>query len=182
MVNVSEVYLDWLMNQIRDEDSWKLKTHQKLIRQLHNTTFLVCDPNDQAREDDGYDLRWRYKWDAGLMDNGNYVFVNNIPDEKCSILEMMIALAMRADENFTRGSNLTAPFIFWSMVKSLGLLGETDNIYDEINVMYRLDTFNNRMYEPNGHGGLFILRTSDENMRNIDIWNQLCRWINENYA
>ena len=182
-IDVSNIYLDWLTKQIRDENGWKVKTHQKLIRQLHRTPFFVCDPNDQPRENDGYDLRWRYKWDTDLHDGVEYTFVHDIPAESCSILEMMIALAMRADENFTRSSESTVPFIFWSMVKNMGLLDKTDNVYDEDSVTYCLDIFNNRMYAPNGYGSLFVFRADcPEDMRNVDIWNQLCRWINENYG
>lgn len=170
-------YLYWIKTLIRDPDGWRLTMHTKLIEQLHQTQFLVMDPNDQAREDDGYDMRWRYAWEADISDDS--VSVPYIQENHCSILEMMTALALRADENFTYSNNSAVSELFWDMVKNMRLLGETDNMYDRDNVTYRLDIFNNRMYEPNGYGGLFFFpEVTDEDMRNVSIWNQLCRWYN----
>lgn len=182
--NVSNLYLDWLFNVIRDGNGWKVKTHRNLIQRLHTIPFVVKDPKDQPRENDGIDLRWRFAWEHGHMGD-ELIYIDNFDEEKCSVLEMMVALAFRTDESFTRNSSdeTTVSFIFWNMIKCMGLLGETDNVYDDEYVILTVNRFNNREYEKNGHGGLFLLRYDDEDdMRCIDIWTQLCIWVNENFT
>ena len=178
--DVSDLYFNWLKSIIRDRDGFKLLTHEKLIRQLHSTPFYVLLPNDQPREDDGVDLRWRFAWECGHSGD-ELMCVKNIPEEKCSVLEMMVALSLRTDENFTKQNNYetTMSWVFWTMVSNMGLLPYTDNVYDEINVSMIIDTFNNRMYHPNGMGGLFYFPTNcTDDMRQIEIWHQLCWWVN----
>lgn len=181
--DVSNLYLKFLFDVIRDQNGWRVMTHKKLIEHLHHTLFIVANPNDQPRENDGIDLRWRFAWECGHMGD-DLIYIPWFNEEHCTILEMMVALALRADENFTRKSNYetTVSWIFWSMVQNMGLLGETDNMYDYENVDFCLDRFNNRMYEPNGHGGLFMFPNTTEDIRNVEIWYQLCRWINEHSA
>lgn len=183
--DVSNLYFDWLKQMIKDSRNYMVPVHQRLIKQLHRTKFLVQDPHDQPRENDGIDLRWRFAWECGHVGD-ELIYVPWLHEDcECSILEMMVALAFRADENFTKKSNdeSTVANLFWKMVKNMGLLGEADNVYDEENVTYKLDIFNNRMYEPNGHGGLFMFRGNcGEDMRNVEIWHQLCLWVNENYS
>lgn len=171
-------YLNWITGAIDDDRRWRVRTHQKLIHRMHRTPFAVKDQNDQPRENDGYDLRWRFIWENDYpIDYA--ITVPDVPEGQCSVLEMMTALALRADENFTKSSSSSVPTFFWDMVKSMGLLGETDNMYDDENVKHHLYIFNSRTYEPNGHGGLFMFRNTEEDMRNISIWDQLCRWVNK---
>ena len=173
-MNTEDGYLSWIESLIDDDRKWMVAVHKKLIKKLHTVAFVVKDPNDWPRENDGYDLRWRFAWEKYYPMSCD-VTVPEVLGERCSILEMMTALALRADENF----KTSVPDLFWSMVKSMGLLGETDNMYDEENVNERLDIFNNRMYKPNGHGGLFVFENPEKDMRNVNIWDQLCMWIND---
>lgn len=182
--NVSNLYLNWLFNTVKDKEGWKLTTHKKLLCRLHRTPFLVQDPNDQPRENDGIDLRWRFAWECGHVGD-ELIYIDNFNDERCSILEMMVSLALRADENFYKTNNdeTTVAFLFWNMIKNMGLLNETDNVYDDEMVVYKLDKFNNRMYDINGDGGLFMFpHNHTEDFRNVDIWTQLCWWVNENFT
>ena len=179
MTDVSDLYFDWLMHVIRDHDGFKVNTHHKLIEHLHNTPFIVALPNDQPRESDGIDLRWRFAWESGHMGD-ELLYTRYIPDEMCSVLEMMVALAFRADENFTRVTNddTTVSWIFWMMVRNLGLLPFTDGYFDQSEVDRILYNFNTRNYKPDGDGGLFKFKDPNEDMRQIEIWYQLCWWYN----
>ena len=184
--DISKIYLDWLRNTVYDKNGTKAKTHHKLLNQMHNTVFEVSNQKDYSRLEDGIELRFRFVWErfTNYSDyfTNNYIFVKNIPETSCSILEMMIALSFRADETFAKINNedLTVPFIFWNMVKNLCLIGETDDLYDADNVAYVLERFNKRMYDSNGRGGLFAFPVgSSEDMRNVEIWYQLCWYINQ---
>ena len=67
---------------------------------------------------------------------------------------------------------------FWGMVTNLGLVSMTCERYDRSYIGYVLDRFLNREYEPDGRGGLFTVRHHTRDMRNIEIWYQLCDYVN----
>lgn len=66
---------------------------------------------------------------------------------------------------------------FWGMIVSLGLGSMTDDLYDDDYVTYVLDRFMDRKYEPNGKGGLFTIRDCDRDLRTVEIWYQLCWYL-----
>ena len=59
-------------------------------------------------------------------------------------------------------------------MKSLGLYGMTDDKYDEEYVDNVISTFLYRGYDPNGKGGLFTVNDTYKDMRDIEIWYQMC--------
>ena len=180
--DVRHLYFDWLIHAIWDENGWKVKTHRKLLKKMNNFLFMIKIPNDVYRVNDGIDIRWRFAWESGHL--GDNLICSSFGDDECSVLEMMIALAFRANESMAnQNGEPTVQHIFWDMVKNLGLLGETDNMYDEENVSYMLKRFNERLYQQNGKGGLFYFPYNDtDDMRKIEIWDQLCWYVNEYYS
>jgi hypothetical protein len=67
---------------------------------------------------------------------------------------------------------------FWGMMKSLGLNGMTDNRFDERYVRDVVQIFLDREYEPNGRGGLFTINNCDYDLREVEIWYQMCWYLN----
>ena len=99
----------------------------------------------------------------------------------CTVLEMMVALAVRCEEDMMDDPDYgdrTSQW-FWNMVVSLGLGGMTDRVYDYERVEMVIQRFLNRDYEPNGKGGLFTLRHAPFDARKVDIWHQLCWYLDE---
>lgn len=66
---------------------------------------------------------------------------------------------------------------FWGMVRSLGLAGMTNREYDEKCVDEILNTFMDREYSQDGHGGLFTIKNCEYDLRTAEIWYQLCWYI-----
>ena len=66
---------------------------------------------------------------------------------------------------------------FWNMMSSLGLSSMSDDIYDRDYVEYAISRFLNREYEPNGKGGLFTIRDCEVDLRNVEIWTQMCWYL-----
>ena len=62
------------------------------------------------------------------------------------------------------------------MIESLGLLRMDDENYDKIVVKATMFNFLNRMYEPDGRGGLFYVPGRTD-MRDIEIWYQMNVWL-----
>ena len=54
----------------------------------------------------------------------------------------------------------------------------TDAKFDEDEVDEILDIFLRHDYEPNGRGGLFIIDDEEEDLRDEEIWAQMCWYVN----
>ena len=124
--------------------------------------------------DDGVDLRIRYE-----MITDEHVSRN----KPCSILEMMIALAIRCEETIMDNPSYgdrTAQW-FWGMIRTLGLYSMTDDRFDTEYVDKVVERFLSREYAPNGEGGLFKIPNCKYDLRRIEIWYQLC-WYLERFV
>jgi hypothetical protein len=91
---------------------------------------------------------------------------------------MMVALAIRAEETMDDPNvgDRTSQW-FWHMITSLGLGPMTDNQFDRIQVIDILERFMDRHYAANGKGGLFYIRNHDRDLREVEIWYQLCWYL-----
>ena len=95
-------------------------------------------------------------------------------DKPCSVLEMILALAYRCEEIMDDANvgNRTGQW-FWKMITNLGLGAMTDQLYDPEYVEKTVRNFLNRKYEPDGHGGLFVIRNCEYDLRKEEIWTQM---------
>ena len=175
---IENEYFKWLYNYV-----CKYKVHgdisyKKLFAMLHDTEFIFSIPNDVNRAIDGEDLRYRFSLE---FEEREGVPIPYKIDGPCSVLEMMIALAIRCEETIMddpRYGDRTAQW-FWMMMSNLGLGLMTDDIYDRDLVKRKLDIFLNREYEPDGKGGLFYIRDCTDDLREVEIWAQLCWYLDK---
>lgn len=170
MTNNRHLYEEWLYEIARGDLFSRSITHDRLLTYLSHREFTIIIPNDINRAKDGVDLRWRYELITG----------ENVDDgEPCSVLEMMIALAIRCEETITDdpayGDRTTQ--WFWSMIKNLGLYSMTDDNFDYEYVEQVIDRFLDRDYAPNGEGGLFKINDCEYDLRDVEIWHQLCWYL-----
>lgn len=102
----------------------------------------------------------------------------------CSMLEMLIALAIRAD--FETDTGAIAGGVegwFWKFMDNVRLSQYIDALINakSLGVIDRtLETINNRTYKPNGRGGLFPLRKPQKDQREVELWYQLSAYLLEN--
>lgn len=171
--DVVNEYFEWLVG-ITCADR-EIVSYRKLLTYLHQTEFIFSMPMDSNRAADGVDLRYRFAHGYLGDDDAEYCITG-----PCSVLEMMLALAIRCEENImddpTMGDR-TAQW-FWVMIGSLGLGGMYDTNFDICEVEHIVNRFLDRDYEPNGSGGLFTVKNFDYDMRTIEIWHQLCEYLN----
>lgn len=171
---IVDEYFDWLCELVCEKRDSEVISFDKLLWHLHHVDFRWSHPMDQNREMDGIDLRWRFARELGYLD------IPDCLDGPCSILEMMVALALRCEEVLMDDpayGNRTGQW-FWTMIVSLGLGSETDAKYEKRYVNDVIETFLNREYEPNGKGGLFWIRNCGYDLRDYEIWFQLNCYIN----
>lgn len=149
-------------------------TYRELFRFLHDTEFIHFVPHDENRADDGIALRYRYCFLNDCEDLEQYL------DGPCSVLEMMVALAIRCEERIMSDpdkGDRTAQW-FWSMIVSLGLGSMTDYNFDERFVNDVITRFLNREYAPDGKGSLFTIKRWNRDARTVEIWHQLLAYLN----
>lgn len=170
-------YFEWL-SDLAVGDRYSQVTYQKLLVHLYNTSFHYSIEKDRNRVEDGLDLRWRF-----VDENSNTISERDRMEKylsgPCSVLEMMIALAIRCEETIMDDpsfGNRTGQW-FWSMIVSLGLGSMTDDRYDEIYVSDVLNRFMDHQYEPDGRGGLFTIKNCTQDLRTVEIWYQLCWYL-----
>lgn len=169
--NLYNRYFDWLCDLVCRQQFSKQLSFRKLLTRLHETEFTYLIQRDKNRARDGIDLRLRFSREYGV--NPREL------DGPCSILEMMIALAIRCEEDYMDDPAIgdrTGQW-FWEMIVSLGLGSMLDYSYDEKYVDDVLERFLNREYEPNGKGGLFTVRNCDYDLRDAEIWVQMCAYL-----
>jgi hypothetical protein len=144
---------------------------------LHNTEFRYTISKDRNRAKDGIDLRYRF----ALTEDQKYSYrsIMDYLDGPCSVLEMMIALSIRCEETIMDDPNVgdrTGQW-FWGMITNLGLGAMVDTRFDSRRVDEIIETFLDREYEPDGKGGLFTIRRCDKDLRSVEIWYQLCWYL-----
>lgn len=168
---ISSQYFKWLSGLVYRE------RYSRLLSLLHRIDFRYSISKDQNRANDGESLRYRFAIMEGYEDSVDMVL--DILDFPCSVLEMMVALALRCEEDIMDDASIgdrTAQW-FWEMIVSLGLGSMNDTMIDNDRVIDIIERFLNRDYEPNGKGGLFTIRRCSEDLRTVEIWRQLCWYL-----
>lgn len=174
---VKSRYFEWLYNYVCKGRINNAISYRKLFELLHDTEFTFYIPNDVNRARDGVDLRYRF---ATIMDDEQ---VMDVLDGPCSVLEMILALAIRCEETImddTRYGDRTSQW-FWGMLSNLGIGFMTDERFDKDIANEKIYDFLEKRYDPDGKGGLFYIRGCKEDLREVEIWTQLC-WYLENFS
>ena len=175
--DIREEYFKWLYDTVCKNKHSDGISYVKLLRQLHDTEFTYLIERDSDRAENGIELRYRFAITEGY-ENVSRQVLNDL-DDPCSVLEMMVALALSCEENImdnTDYGDRTGQW-FWSMIVSLGLGSVIDSRYDRRYVDTVMNRFLNREYEPDGKGGLFTIKNCECDLRSIEIWVQLCWYL-----
>lgn len=175
--DVLNQYFEWLFDTVCGTRFASDISFRKLITHLHNTEFRYLIKGDENRAREGANLRHRFA----------LLKLPNIPEHEildiltgpCSVLEMMVALAIYCEEHVMDNpqyGDRTGQW-FWNMVVTLGLGDQMDNRYDKRLVTETLERFMNRKYSPNGQGGLFMIRNCKRDLRKVGIFHQMCWYL-----
>lgn len=175
---VNDSYFQWMYQLVCDVCPNK-PSYKKLLYFLHSTEFIYRLALDGNRFDDGVELRYRFGYENDL----EQVKVSKYLDDKpCSVLEMMIALAIRLEEHIMSDPEVgnRTKMWFWDMIENLGLENMSDDYFEEERVECIIQKFLERDYSPNGKGGLFRIergKYSRYDLRDVEIWYQACWYL-----
>lgn len=171
-------YFEWLCELVDNKKYAKGYSYKKLFAYLHNVNFNYLIAMDGNRDEDGIDLRYRFGSENGI----HQAEIASILDVRpCSVLEMMCALAIRCEETIMNDPDhdYGTDKWFWVMLENLGLESMNDICFDKREAMIIIDRFLNRDYEYDGKGGLFQLRHPPKDLRTVEIWYQMCWYLDE---
>lgn len=173
---MNEAYYHWLVSLIGDE--YITVNYQKLLWKLYSVAYIWELDYDQCRAADGLYLRRDF-----IRETGCQLFDIDGSRWPCSVLEMMVALARKAEEDIMYDPDMgdRTRTWFWTMLSNLGL-----DIYDDYNwyedeVDRILDVFLHRRYASNGSGGPFPVHLQNIDLRSTDLWMQMNKYLEESY-
>ena len=164
--NLNLEYFKWMYNIVCADRYTSSNSYEKLLMYLHDVEFTYTIKRDADRFYDGINLRRRF---------GQQI------DGPCSVLEMMVALAIRCEETIMtdpKFGDRTSQW-FWQMIVNLGLGGETDSRFDKEYVRDVVDQFLHRNYQRDGRGGLFTVKEYQYDLRDVDIWTQMMWYLDD---
>lgn len=166
-------YFDWLVDQIGGQRRFRL-----LLSYLYDKNFIwtYAIPTDANRAKDGQYLRSTY-----VNETHDYM---SFADAKrpCSVLEMLVALALRIERDITGEPGNDHPERwFWEMLRNLGVYHMTDSRFNEAEADKAVDRWMERRINADGGGGLFPLAKPSKDQRLTPIWDQMNEYLNEQY-
>lgn len=191
-------YIAWLYSFV-GKDTDQYGRYWRLIKRLYIHPFYVKEMprtnvyKDVNRVRDGIALRFRFADEYGVnvesCSKQDPRFESFFDDnEACSMLEMLVALALRirSDIMWDDDGVDRTPLWFWTMIANTGLDLERckDEYFDEnciVEVAEMCSKIVNRLYEKTGKGSFFPTSFLGKDMRKIEIWYQMQFWIGENY-
>ncbi|HSQ89899.1 hypothetical protein [Romboutsia sp.] len=170
---IVEEYFKWLCDYVKHG---KYRNRNKLLEKLHNINYTYFVDFDRNRLNDGLNMRRYFSEDTGYDD---ILYWNS----KCSVLEMLVGLAVQM-QNMTEDNSdrFKACNWFWEMVNNLELSSMTNNKYDETYVEHVIDIFMNRKYKRNGMKyNVFIINNTYDDLTKVELWYQMCWYIDDVY-
>jgi hypothetical protein len=166
-------YFEWLVHLVCDNPCSGRKSWIKLLRCLFKHAFGYVIEMDANRADDGVNLRYRFAYHIGVnrLDVPG-TFLNGRP---CSVLEMMVALAVRCEEHIMSDPSIgnRIGLWFWGMVDSMGLSSMDDSRFNSYFTGKTINRLLERKYKENGEGGLFYIEDCPRDLRTVEIWYQM---------
>ena len=169
-------YFDWLCDQIYLDD-W----HGDLLFELYKIDYYYNHPMDENRAGDGLWLRRLYFDETGEKVEGLEI------GEPCSLLEMLIALAKRCEDDIMYDWEIgdrTADW-FWMIIDNLGLFDLTDDNFEEDLVYEICDIFMSRTYENGKIGCPFPMPGMNKEefleFKKKEIWVQLGQYLRRKF-
>lgn len=169
-------YFEWLCRLVCGDTRYNRLSHKKLLSFLHDTEFTFLIDMDENRALDGIDFRYRFGHE---YDYSRDTIMKYLDDRPCSVLEMMVALAFRVEEQIMDDSDYgdrTGQW-FWNMIVSLGLGDMDDSKFVSGYTYHVISKFLERRYESNGKGGLFTIDNCPYDLRDMEIWAQFMWYL-----
>ncbi len=182
---MNDIYFEWLCDLVHGDDpdcSFVI-----LLGTLHSYEFEWFLPLDEDRAINGIELR-RTFLSSMPSDYINDDEIDIFMMRPCSVLEMLIALAIDIQEelmwNPDKG-NRTVSW-FWLMITNLNLNDLDDRHYISEKADAKVDDiltrWMHRDFDPDGTGSIFPIEGCNEDLRSELIWYQANQYFLQNFG
>lgn len=179
-MSISNEYLNWMSRLVCNGPEYDRRNYIRLFAKLHSIQFTWTINTDRNREVDGQYLRIQFAESRGYSEDD----ISSILDGPASVMEMMVALAYRCEDQIMSDEDYgdrTSEW-FWTMICNMNLDGMTDDEFNDKFVEKRVSIMLNREYNYNGIGGaLFHVMHPRTDLRGVDIWYQMQWFLIEKY-
>lgn len=169
-------YFSWLTQIVNDKYYLKGRDPSKLLKCLYKTNYFYTNSVDSSREEDGLSLRRNFSRERGI----SVLMCDDFMEGKrCSVLEMLCALSIRAAERVFNDPKDPEPVtgrFFWDMIRTIGL-DPMINDFDEKETDEKIMRCLQHDYSHDGRGGLFYIPNCSFDMRTTSIWFQLSWYL-----
>lgn len=181
-------YKNWLLDRVgfnnlerRDLGGFHQSDYDALMTALHETEFIYVIDRDENRMRDGLRLRYYFFQDIGMSTDAD--FVSDVSDPiPCSVLEVLVALAIKIDDNYTGDPADPHPeIVFWDMIKNLGLHKFINSTFNAVEFDKIMDFWLMREFGNDGNGSIFPVKSVTFLSKSEEIWRQATAYISENY-
>lgn len=177
---MEELWDDYLLFLI-----WRCNLQEKeinglelVLEVLHNTEFTYVLNRDGNRFDDGMELRNDYEIPCSCRK-----YIDEFMNRPCSVLEMLMALAIRVDNEIIGDPAEEHPErFFMEMIENLGLLRYRNYKFKMNEVTKIIQLWMHRRFHKDGVGSPFPVKYSRIDQRDFEIWDQMNTYISENYG
>lgn len=172
--NILDSYYEHLV-RIIDPDNSHANYTKLLDKLFHAKYFHKYGSNDKNRAVDGTDLRKKYD---------GYLPIDFKDGFPCTVLEMMIALAVRIEVDIMGEPGDDHPERwFWAMVNNSGLGVLTNNQFDDDMFETMIFDILGHRFDAEGNGSFFPLKAKvGRDARQMELWQQANAWLIENYG
>lgn len=162
---ITKNYLNWMYSRIKGS------VPIGILKKLYNMQFIWIVPMDKNRASDGINLRSRFIFEAAYGKKKELA-VETL-DRPCTVLEMMFAMALRMEESILRDDEKGDRTGRWfaMMCDNIGILDHESELKE------RVHKFLNREYLPNGNGNIFYIPDCPDDLRYLEIWQQMVRYV-----
>jgi hypothetical protein len=173
--SIDTLYFRWLRNLVCSPYA---RDYATLMHHLHRIDFHSDVGLDCNRAVDGCQLRKTFCADNGYDEAELNEALGNRP---CSVFEMMVALANRCEEQLMWNPDLGNRTSKWfhGMIVSLNLEHMTNDFFNEQYVNTVIEKFLAHNYKRNGQGGLFTIIDCEYDLRTVEIWYQMCWYLDK---
>lgn len=184
---ILEDYFDWLCDIVHANDPQD--SFIELMKVLFETDFYWVIDNDINRAEDGKHLR------SDFENQSLYSDYSVIYDKPCSVLEMLIALSIRIDEEvmWNPGKGNRAVTWFWEMLENLEIADIDDYSFCDPKNRYQiekvLEKCLSRNYDKDGFGCLFPPNSCytsrskvSQKVSQVEIWYQMMDYMMSKYG
>lgn len=170
---VETLYFNWLVDLI--DPMYLQDEYWELLTKLHSIPFVWDLERDVDRAIDGIENRRMFEEETQMS-------LGNMDASYCSVLEMIVALAMRMD-GLSECDEVG--MYFWEILGNLDLTHLTDISFYELDGPELIEQNIGRMmardFPPNGEGGMFPLAQTGKKQNESEIWYQMQAYLIEDY-